>query len=235
MLNIIREKLLSLQDGDFKEFHSKLCPDNNNILGVKIPILKEIAKDIVKSNSVKTYLSLAKDTYNKNSYYEEIMIYGLVIGFAKLTINETLSYLENFLPLIDNWAICDSVCANLKITKKHYAQMFDFINKQIKTNNPFYIRFGVVMLLDFYINDEYITKIFEVINSINNNHYYVKMAIAWCLSICYIKKPDVTINYLNTCNLDDFTFNKTLQKVCDSKRVSISQKQLIKNMKRNVK
>lgn len=235
MLNSIREKLVSLQDEKYREFQSKLCPNTDNILGVRLPALKQIAKDIAKSNDLKTYLNLAKDNYTKDSYHEEIMVYGLVIGFAKISINETQKYLDDFLPLIDNWAVCDSVCANLKITKKYPSQMFEFLKTQLKSNKPFYIRFAIVLLLDFYINEQYIEEIFNIVDSIDNQDYYVKMVIAWCLSICYIKMPEITINYLNKCSLDDYTFNKTLQKICESKRVSNEQRIFIKNMKRNVK
>ena len=235
MLNSIREKLLSLQDEKYREFQSKLCPNTDNILGVRLPALKQIAKDIAKSNDLKTYLSLAKDSYTKDNYHEEIMVYGLVIGFAKITIDETKKYLNDFLPLIDNWAVCDSVCANLKITKKYPYEMFEFFKTLLNSNEPFYIRFAIVLLLDFYINEQYIQEIFNIVDSINNQDYYVKMAIAWCLSSCYIKMPEITMNYLIKCSLDDYTFNKSLQKICESKRISNEQKIFIKNMKRNVK
>ena len=108
----IRKTLYELQDLKYKEFHSSLCPNVDNIIGVRIPDLRNIAKEIAK-NDYKKFLRNAKD-----EYYEELVLHGLVIGYAKITIEETIEYLKEFIPKIDSWAACDTTCSNLKVTKK---------------------------------------------------------------------------------------------------------------------
>lgn len=208
--------LFTLQDLKYKEFHSKLIL-SDNLIGIKTPILKAIAKNISKGD-YKTFIKL-----NKHEFYEEIIIHGLIIGYLS-DFKECLKYLDEFIPYVDNWAINDIVCANMKIFKKNQNEGFNIIKKYIKSNNPFQIRIGVVLLLDFYINDEFIDKIFNIIDNIHNDNYYVKMANAWIISICYIKYKEKTHNYLLNNNLDKFTFNKTISKICDSKRVDIKDK-----------
>lgn len=216
--------LFTLQDLKYKEFHRKLIL-SDNLIGIRTPILKEIAKKISKGD-YKTFIKL-----NNHGIYEEKVIHGLIIGYLN-DFNECLRLLDEFIPYVDNWAINDIVCANMKIFKKYQEEGFNIIKKYIKSNNPFQIRIGVVLLLDFYINDNYIDKIFEIIDNIKNDNYYVKMAVAWTLSICYIKYKEKTYNYLLNNNLDKFTFNKTISKICDSKRVDIKNKEELKKIRK---
>lgn len=225
----IRRKLYEIQDLKYKEFHSSLCPNVDNIIGVKVPKLREIAKELSKTD-LKEYLELEDITF-----YEEKVIQGLLIGTSKLSIEETKKYLEKFIPKIDSWAVCDVVCSSLKITNKHQNEMWEFIEKYIKSKNEFEIRFSIVMYLDYYLNDKYIDKVIKNISKIKSDKYYVQMAIAWLLSVSYIKQRDKTIEYLKNNKLDNFTYNKALQKIIESYRVSKEEKELIKNMKRKVK
>ena len=211
----IREKLFELQDLKYKEFHSKLCPNVDMIIGVRVPQLKEIAKQIAKED-YKVFLEEVKD-----EYYEELALHGLVIGYAKMPIEETFKYLDIFIPKINNWAICDTTCSNLKITKKYMRKMWEFLEKYINSNKEYEIRFAIVMYLNYYLNEEYIDK-----------DYYVQMAIAWLISIAYIKQKDVTEKYLINNNLDKFTQNKAIQKVCESYRVSEEEKLKVRKYKK---
>lgn len=216
--------LFTLQDLKYKNFHSKLIL-SNNLIGIKTPILKMIAKNISKGD-YKTFIKL-----NKHEYYEETIIHGLIIGYLK-DFKETIELLYEFIPYVNNWAINDIICANMKIFKKHQEEGFNIIKKHIKSNNPFQIRIGIVLLLDFYINDKYIDEIFKIVNNIKNDNYYVKMANAWLLSICYIKYKEKTYEFLLNNNLDKFTFNKTISKICDSKRVDIKDKEKLKKIRK---
>lgn len=216
--------LYSLQDKKYLDFHSKLV-SNTNIIGIRVPILKQIAKSLANND----YNSFINN--NKHSTYEETMLHGLVIGYLKCPFKDVLEYLNVFIPFNDNWAVNDTVCANLKIFKKNQEDGFKYINKLIKSKNDWTIRFGLVLLLDHYINDKYIDKIFNIINSIKSEEYYVKMANAWLLSICYIKYHKKTYNFLLNNNLDSFTFNKAISKICDSYRVDKSVKEQLKQLK----
>lgn len=209
----------------YKEFHYKLTNDNT-IIGVRTPTLKKIAKYLANNNY--------QDFIAKSNFetYEEKVIYGLIIGYLKVDFNTQLEYLNDFMPLIDNWAINDIVCANLKSFKKNLDQGYSFIQKCLKSANKWQIRMGLVLLLDYYINKDYFNKIFIISNSIKNNDYYVKMANAWLISICYIKFPNETLNFIKKNTLDNWTHNKAIQKIIESKRIKQEEKQQLKKFKR---
>lgn len=222
----IKEELIKLQDKKYKEFHGGLCPGTENIIGVRVPVLRNYAKELLKQYDFK---ELMKNI--DNEYYEEIMLQGMLIGLAKEEFSTILKYITNFIPKIDNWAVCDVFCAGLKITKKHKEEMWDFIQTYLKSNKEFEIRFGVVMLLDYYIEESYLNQNFEIFDSIKNTAYYVQMAVAWAISISLIKYYDETIKYLKKAKIDKFTYNKALQKGIESYRITPEQKQELRNMK----
>lgn len=223
----IKEKLFELADQKYKEFHSGLCPGSDNIIGVRVPILRNYAKELAKEYEVNELLKQID-----NQYYEEIMLQGMLIGLAKQDFETMQNQIEEFVPKIDNWAVCDTFCAGLKVTKKYKKEMWNFIQSYLKSDKEFEIRFGVVMILDYYIEDEYLEKDFRIFNSITSQDYYVQMAVAWAISICFIKFYDKTIKYLENANFDKFTYNKALQKAIESYRITEEKKILLKKMKR---
>lgn len=223
----IKNKLFNLADEKYKEFHGGLCPGVNNIIGVRVPILRNYAKELIKAYHLNTLLNEIDD-----EFYEEIMLKGMLIGLAKEEdINTIFKYISDFVPKINNWAVCDVFCAGLKITQKYKEEMWEFIQKFVKSEEEFEIRFGIVMILDYYIETSYLNRDFEIFDKINSKDYYVQMAIAWAVSICLIKFYDKTILYLNNCNLDNFTFNKSIQKAIESYRITNEQKQYLRKMR----
>lgn len=224
----IKEKIISLVDEDYKEFHSSLCPGINNILGVRVPVLRKYAKELNAQYSLDMLFNVID-----NHYYEEKMLKGMLIGMNKESdIQELINYIKSFIPLIDNWAICDVFCAGLKITKKYKVEMWRFINQYLSSNKEFEVRFAVVMILDYFIEEEYLEENFKIFDSILCDQYYVKMAVAWAISICLIKYYDETIGYLKRCNLEDDVYNKAIQKARESYRISTKQKDELNKMKR---
>ena len=221
----LREKLYKLSDEKYKKFHSALCPNVDNIIGVRIPKLREIAKEIAKKNPIEF---LEKSNCE---FYEEKMIYGLVIGYMKAEFEERLKYIDKFVPMIDNWAICDSCCATYKFTKKNLEEMFGYLQKYINSQDEFEVRFAVIMLMDYYITEEYIDKVFKIYDNINLDKYYVKMAIAWAISVAFVKYEEKTREFLRNNSLDKFTFNKALQKIIESNVVSKETKDEMRRMK----
>ena len=222
----LRDKLFELSDDKFKTFHSRLCPNTDNIIGVRLPLLRQLAKEIAKGDW-RNFLSNSKE-----EYYEEILINGLVIAYAKCDVEERLNYIESFVPKIDNWAICDSYCNTLKFVNKNKEIMWEFIQSYLKSYNEFEIRFAVVIILNYYITEDYIDLVLKTLDNIKHDGYYVKMAVAWAISMCFIKFEEKTMAYLKDNSLDDFTYNKSLQKICESLRIDKNTKELIKSMKR---
>ncbi|MDD3224990.1 MAG: DNA alkylation repair protein [Clostridium sp.] len=224
----IREQLLKMADKNYQKFSSALLPNINNILGVKLPLLRRLAKEIAKNN----WREFIEDEDNK--YFEELMLQGMVIGCAKTDINESLKYVSDFVPKINSWSICDSFCNGLKFTKNNMELVWNFIQPFLSSKKEFEVRFGVVMILDFYINEHYIKNILKILDTVKHDGYYVKMAVAWAISICYIKFPNETMVYLKDNALNDFTYNKSLQKITESLRIDKETKKLIRSMKRKI-
>ncbi len=224
----IKKKIFELSDEKYKEFHSRLCPKTNNIIGVKVPILRNYAKELfIKKDWKETIEEIDEE------YYEEKMLKGMLIGMAKKEeINIILKYVQNYVPSIDNWAICDVFCAGLKITKKNKQEVWNFIQKYFKSDKEFEIRFGIVMILDFYIEPEYLQRNFKIFNNIKNDRYYAKMAVAWAISVCLIKYYDETVEYLQSSNLEKWVYNKAIQKAIESYRITNKQKEYLRKIKK---
>lgn len=224
----IEKSLYSLQDKKYQEFQKGLCPGVVNIIGVRIPELRKLAKELLKNYSSKELLENIND-----NYYEELMLQGMVIGGAKEDINTILKYVKEFVPKIDNWAVCDTFCTSLKITKKYKKEMWKFIQEYLKSDKEFELRFAIVMILGYFIDEEYLEKDFKIFNNIKSDKYYVKMALAWAISICVIKYYDRSIKYLEKeAILDDFTYNKSIQKARESYRLSKEQKDFLNTLKK---
>lgn len=223
----IRKKLIELSDAKYKEFSAGLCPGVNiEMLGVRIPKIRKLAKEIVKDNP---------EEYLKNpqeKYFEELMLQALVIANLKIDLEKKKEYIISFVPKINSWAICDSFCVDLKDADKNPEFFWKIISKYFKSNKEYELRFAVVMLLDHYVKEEYIDKIFKVVDNIKNEEYYVEMGIAWLVAEMYIKFPKQTMEYLKNCKLNKFTYNKALQKARESYRVSKEEKEILNKMKK---
>lgn len=226
MENIIRKQIFELIDTDYQKFSAALIPNINNVLGVRLPELRKIAKIIAKGDW-RTYLETTED-----EYFEEIMLQGMVIGYVKADIEELLFYVASFVPKINNWSVCDSFCTGLKFTKENKERVWEFLQPYLSSKKEYEIRFGAVMLLDFYIETEYIDRVLNLLDLVKHERFYAKMAVAWAVSICYVKLPDSTMEYLRNNTLDNFTYNKALQKIIESNRVDKETKSLIRSMKR---
>ena len=223
------KKLHTLADEKYRTFHSKLIPGvNTKFLGVRVPILRKIAKEIAKQD-FRGFIKYA----STSDIYEIIMLLGMVIGISKMEFSEKLTYLDAFVPMIDNWAVCDITVGDLKDIKNNLDTTFTYIDKWLTSDKEYELRFALVVLLDYYINDTYIKKVIDIYDNVTHDGYYVKMAVAWGLSICFIKQRDITLIYLTSdTKLDKFTFNKTIQKIRESYRVSPEDKAFLTTLKR---
>lgn len=223
----IRKKLLESAEDNYRNFSASLIPGCDKMIGVRIPKLRLIAKEIAKGN-YKEYLKNAVD-----DSFEEVMIQGLVIGYIKADIDEVLEYVKEFVPKISNWSINDCFCSTLKIVKKNRDTVWNFMQQYLNSDKEFELRFLAIMLMDYYIEDEYVDKVIEILDSIHNDGYYLKMGVAWALASIYSNYPELVYMYLKEkSNLDNFTYNKAIQKTIESYRVSDNDKKMLKNMKR---
>lgn len=232
MINHVREKLLSLKDEEYAKFNKKLCPDTSKeIIGIRIPVLRNLAKQFVKENDGKVYLDEALKS--KDKYFEELIFQGFVLGYVKMELDEKLEYIKLFVPKIDSWAISDTFIPTLKFKEKDLEKVWKFILPYAKSKKEFEVRFSVIMMLDYFINEEYVDNVIKVLDGIKNDTYYAEMAIAWTFAEIGIKFNDKAMRYLKGENhLDKFTYNKTLQKMIESYRIDENKKNELKSMKR---
>ena len=224
----VKAQLLELAEPSYQRFSPRLLPGTPDILGVRLPVLRKIAKQIAKENW-REFLN-----QNDDIYFEEIMLRGMVIGYIKdISIHEVMKHIQIFVPQINNWSVCDSFCSGLKITKQYQKQFWPMITSYLSSDQEFEVRFAVVMLLIYYVDNQYVTDVLRELDQVQHSGYYVRMAIAWAISACYVSYPHLTLSYLKQTQLDTFTYNKALQKISESMKSDIKTKELMKQMKRN--
>lgn len=226
MHQTIRQQLQELAEEEYRLFSGKLLPNIDNLLGVRLPLLRGMAKQLVKQDW-RAYLLTAQD-----DSMEEVMLQGMVIGYARCTPEERLEFIRRFVPKINNWSVCDSFCNGLKFTQKNKELVWDFLQPYFCSPHEYEVRFAVVMLLCHYLNAEYVDRVFPLLDSVTHPGYYVKMAVAWAVSACYVRFPQQTMQYLQQNRLDDVTYNKALQKITESLKVDKPTKEKIRAMKR---
>lgn len=223
----IQRQLLQLAADGNREFAQSLQPGVPNVLGIRVPQLRNLAREIARGDW-KDYIEQA-DTY----YMEERLLTGLVIGYIKgITIEERFSLIRRWVPQINSWAVCDSVCTTLKPGKGEHEAWWQFIVPYMQSNEEYSIRFGVVMALSHFVDAVHLDHLFRFFCAIHHDGYYVKMAIAWAVSVCYVKFPNETYAFLAQDNIDAFTHNKAIQKICESYRVNNEEKDKVRVLRR---
>ncbi len=221
----LREQLFAMADRRYRDFSASLTPGAGPMIGVRLPQLRSIAREIARGDW-RAWLDRAED-----EYFEERMLQGLVIGYAKCPPDEKLRLTKRFIPKIDNWAVCDCCCWRLKSAERE--PMWKFILPRFRAAAEYDVRFAVVMGLSNYADEAHIDRLLELLGSVRHPGYYARMGVAWAVSVCYVKFPARTQAWLETaCPLDDWTYNKALQKIVESLRVSDAGKAAVRAMKR---
>lgn len=219
-----KKYLASLSDSAYKDFNSRIIPDTPHAYGIRMPIIRDIAKKIGKGNA---YAFLA---CKKGDYHEERVIEGIVMAQIKCGYDEMLGMMKRFTDGIYNWAICDSV--SFKGLKKHLDEFLNDIDWFIYNENPWAQRFGFSCLLEFYLDDKYIDTVLKYVNSVNSDFYYVSMMQAWLVATAAAKCRDKTMAFLRDNSMNDFTQNMSIKKMRESYRISKEDKQYILQFKR---
>ena len=209
--------LIRISDEEYKNFTLKLTNSNKKLLGVNIPQLRKISQKIDLDEYLKYYQGI---------YFEETLIYGLSIEYLKNKA-KVKKHILLYSKEIDDWSLCDSVALNLKTIKENNKYFLNIIDTLLSSKEEFVVRFGLVLLL-FYINDEYIDYVISKLINIKSNKYYINMAQAWLLCECFIKYKEETKKYINIKYLNKFVLNKTISKINDSFRISKEEKEYIK-------
>ncbi|MCI1208977.1 MAG: DNA alkylation repair protein [Treponema sp.] len=230
----IKHKLQDAADKDYQKFSARLVPGCMQKLGVRIPILRRFAKELAQDE--KRYTAYFAYTISGAAKFnEEILLHGLTLGYIKTDTETLLSLVSRYIPLITNWEQSDC-CMSIKALGKNKERVWEFLQPYLASEKTYYIRVALILILSFFIEKEYLPEIFSTLDSIshrkNGEDYYVMMAAAWCLSVCYVKLPEQTMLYLQHNELDDKTFNTALQKIRESYRCPQAAKPVLKEMKR---
>lgn len=218
----ILEKFSELSDPKYKAFNESLIPGTSTAYGVRVPAIRNIARAVIKS-SPEDFLKVSRP-----DSYEEIMLRGMVIAGMKLPVSDKLSLIEGFLPLIDNWAVCDTFCGDIKLRSPEEKRLiWEFMEPLFCDPREFYARFVLVMFLGHFVEPDYILRGLGAIEAITQEQYYVRMAAAWAVSVCYVKFPGETLPLLQRRTLPKFTQNKSIQKIRESYRVPKEDKDML--------
>lgn len=224
-MEIITKKLFLLQDLKYRDFTAKSIPniDKDKIIGVRLPEIRKLAKEIKNDEYINSFLLELP-----HKYQEENLLHGIILSTYK-DIDLLLNELDKFLKYADNWAVTDIISP--KIFKKYPDKAYKYIKKWIKSNGEYKIRFGVVSLLQFYLDDNFKKEHLDLIRSIKKDTYYINMAIAWYYSFALIKQYDKVINIFENKELNKWIHNKSIQKAIESYRISDDRKEYLKSLK----
>jgi len=221
----LTESLFYNQDLKYKEFSRKLTPDTKlPIIGVRVPELRKIAKNAVLSDDYASFLN------EKHIYFEEVYLHGLLIVYGKYNYEEKLKLVSQFVPLIDNWAICDGIASSIKVSEQDKKKYFEFLLAFLNSNNAYTVRFAIVSFLTGFI-PEFDTEIINAVKRLISDEYYVNMALSWLYCEMLIKDYSNIIPIIEEKSLPKFVQNTTIKKSCESFRISDSQKEYLKTLR----
>lgn len=221
----VQTRLFKLQDLKYRDFHAKLMPTVNKekIIGVRTPALRVFAKKYGKTDEAKEYLQILP-----HQYYEENNLHGLLIEQIK-DYDTCLEELERFLPYIDNWATCDMLA--VKVVKNHLDTFIDEVYRWMESDHAYTIRFGISMLMRYYLEDAFQMEYPEKVAQIRSEEYYVNMMRAWYFATALAKQYDKILPFIEKQKLDVWTHNKTIQKAIESYRITPEQKEYLRGLK----
>lgn len=223
----IIKKLQALTESDYKAFNERIIPTNYEILGIRMPALKKLSKEISASENVEDYLKNAE-----YATYEHILLYGLVLGQLKKSSLETVfCYLDPLILKFDNWAHVDTIISSLKVFQKYPDEVLKHFLPLKKHKGEFTKRTFVILLMDYFMDETYIDSTLKHLSEVPQGQYYVDMAIAWALSYGLIKFYDKTLPVLEQKTFSKFVHNKAIQKARESYRVTPEKKELLNNLK----
>ncbi len=217
MLNTsINRKLSALAESDYKAFSEKLIATQYEIVGIRMPALKLLAKEIASSPDVETYLQHAEFTT-----YEHILLYGLVLGqLKKMPLETIFGYLDPLILKFDNWAHVDTIISALKIFQKHPDEVLNHFLPLKRHEGEFTKRVFVIVLMDYFINETHIDQALKHLSEVPQGQYYVDMGIAWAISVGLTKFYDKTLPFITQKTFSKFVHNKSIQKARESFRIS---------------
>ena len=221
----IRDKLFTLKDEKYREMQVKIIPavEADSIIGVRTPELRKLAKEFSKRDDVQEFLMDLP-----HFYFDENQLHAFILSGMK-DYENCMEELETFLPYVNNWATCDQMSP--KIFKKHRKELLVHIKKWIKSKETYTIRFGVGMLMEHFLDEDFDIKYPEMVAKLRSEEYYVNMMIAWYFATALAKQYDSILPFIEEKRLDVWTHNKAIQKSVESYRITPEQKEYLRTLK----
>lgn len=233
----IIEKLFLLKDEKYSSFQSKLIPNINDasVIGVRTPELRMMAKDLYKESLAGEFDMQAFFSELPHKYFEENQIHAFLIGEYK-DFDCCIKEIEHFLPYIDNWATCDQLKA--KVFKKHKKELFSYIEKWLASEKTYTVRFGIEMLMNWFLDDDFEPLHLELVGNACRPHiknaddnYYINMMVSWYFATALAKQWNHTFAFIQKGRLNEWCYKKTIQKACESYRITDEQKATLKALR----
>lgn len=222
----VRKELFSLQDVSYRDFQSSLIPgiSKKSFIGVRLPEVRKIAKRMLKEAQTSIFLRNLP-----HIYHDENMLHAILISEIK-DYEGCIKAVDNFLPYVNNWAVCDSISP--KVFKKNKDLLLKKINKWSLSEDTYTCRFGIKMLMTHFLDEDFKVEYLELSAKVSLEDYYVKMMVAWFFATALAKQWDATVSYIENARLDIWVHNKTIQKACESNRITLEKKKYLKTLKR---
>lgn len=221
----VRSRLFELQDLKYRDFQCRLLPtvDPGSVIGVRTPELRRYARALAGKPEAAEFLE-----HLPHKYFEENNLHGFLIGEMK-DYGAAVDALDVFLPYVNNWATCDQI--RPKVFGKHLPELRDRIRKWISESHVYTVRFGIEMLMAFYLDGQFLPEYPEWVAGVRSGEYYVNMMIAWYFATALAKQYDAVLPYIRGFRLDPWTHNKTIQKAVESFRITEGQKAYLRSLK----
>lgn len=213
------------KDEEYGDFQAKLTPGipRDLFIGVRVPNLRKLAKAYMKDSDSQVFLEELP-----HKYYDENMLHGLLLSEIK-DYEECVAKVDEFLPYVDNWAVCDIMSP--KVFKKHKSELINTIREWSASSHTYTCRFGMEMLMSHFLDDDFLPEYLEIPASVISDEYYVNMMIAWFFATALAKQWDATIPYIEDRRLGKWVHNKTIQKSIESFRITPEQKDYLRGLK----
>ena len=221
----IQARLFSIQDKVYQAFSAKLNPtvDPDTIIGIRIPALRALAKELKGSDEAQKFLSVLP-----HEYFEEYLLHAFLIGYEK-DFDKGLLATERLLPYLNSWALTDSF--RIKAFDKAPEKLLPHIEKWLKDDHPYTVRFGILCLMNYFLNDRFATRYPDMVAAVHSEEYYVRMMQAWYFATALAKPYDAVLPYLTGRRLEPWVHNKTIQKAVESYRITAEQKAYLRTLK----
>lgn len=248
----IREQLLLMAESGYQKFSSKLIPGAKDMLGIRLPQLRKLAKELVKAD-------WEHALEEKDIYFEERMLRGMILSYASMDMDRMLPHITEFIPLVDNWSVCDSVFMGMTIFQKDRERTWNYIQPYLQSDKEFEIRVALIIMMQHLLKCDaegkkiarlrivtmenladdtenkglYLDRVLSGVDRVDTTMYYASMAVSWLVAEAFCTFPYHTMLFLKQNNLDRRTYHKAIQKIIESHIPTVEIKEELRSMKIN--